>query len=149
VASFPPAFLLITISTSPHSWYKPCPSHSPLLDNYNYTWWKAQIMKIPIMLFFPPSHHFMPPWSYIFLTTLSSNTLSLGSRPTATRKIWRHWESNPGPLGLTSEAVWVAPIWWKMCHFMQQHHWSSLHCQLCYTCMPFHAPQLICDAMTL
>jgi hypothetical protein len=46
-------------SSSPHSFYMPCPSHPPWLDHSNYVWRGVQVMKFLIMQFSPISslHH--------------------------------------------------------------------------------------------
>jgi hypothetical protein len=41
----------------------PWPSHPPLLDHSNYTWWTIQVMKLLVMQFSPASYHFIPLWS--------------------------------------------------------------------------------------
>jgi hypothetical protein len=46
-------------SSSPHSCYMLCPSHPPWLDNSNYVWRGAQVMKLIIMQFSPISGHFI------------------------------------------------------------------------------------------
>jgi hypothetical protein len=41
----------------------PCRSHPPWLDHSNYTWRRAQAMKLLILGFSPSSCHFISPWS--------------------------------------------------------------------------------------
>jgi hypothetical protein len=48
------------ISHLAHTCYMPRPSHPPWSDNPNSIWWRVQIMKHLIMLFSPPSSHFIP-----------------------------------------------------------------------------------------
>jgi hypothetical protein len=62
VGSFPLAFLLVTYTraSSPHSCHKPRKPHLPRLDNYSYTWRRAQITQLLVMQFSPPSRHFIP-----------------------------------------------------------------------------------------
>jgi hypothetical protein len=49
----------ICIPLLPHSFYMPCPSHSPSLDHSNYIWRGVQVMKLLIMQFSPICHHFI------------------------------------------------------------------------------------------
>jgi hypothetical protein len=55
------------------------PPHPPRLYNSNYTWQRAQIMKLLVMQLSPPSRHSIPLWSKHSTDTLFSNTLSLYS----------------------------------------------------------------------
>jgi hypothetical protein len=41
-------------SSSPHSFYMPCPSHPPLLTHSNYTWRRVQVIQLLIMQFLEP-----------------------------------------------------------------------------------------------
>jgi hypothetical protein len=45
------------------SFYMPCPSHLPWLYHCNYSWRRAQVMKLLIMQFSPSSSHFIMLWS--------------------------------------------------------------------------------------
>jgi hypothetical protein len=61
VLSFFLTFLPISImhSSSPHSCYMPCQSHTPWLDHSNYTWWRVQVMNLLTMQFYATSRHFI------------------------------------------------------------------------------------------
>jgi hypothetical protein len=48
------------IPLPPHLCYLGCPSHPPWLNDSNYTWWRAWVMKHLIMQFSTPSCHFTP-----------------------------------------------------------------------------------------
>jgi hypothetical protein len=62
-----------------HACYMPCPSNPLWLAHSSYIWWRIQVAKLLIMTFFPTSCYFNPLRStYILLSTLFSNTLSLG-----------------------------------------------------------------------
>jgi hypothetical protein len=55
--AFPPISYMH--SSSSHSCYVLCPSHSPWLDHSNYVWRGVQVMKLLIMQFSPISRRFM------------------------------------------------------------------------------------------
>jgi hypothetical protein len=44
-------------SSSPHTYYMPCPSLSPWLDESNYVWRRAKFMKPSIMMVSPTSYY--------------------------------------------------------------------------------------------
>jgi hypothetical protein len=44
--------------SSAHSCYISCPSHRPWLD-FNYTWWRVQVMTLLVMQFSPNSYHLL------------------------------------------------------------------------------------------
>jgi hypothetical protein len=46
-----------------HSCYMPRPPHPPRLDNFNYTWRRAQIMQLLVMQLSPSSRYSVPLWS--------------------------------------------------------------------------------------
>jgi hypothetical protein len=73
--AIPPISYMHSLSLS-RSWYMPCPSHPPWLEQSNYTWWNVQVMKLLTMSFSPISCLFVP---NILLSALFSNTLSQGS----------------------------------------------------------------------
>jgi hypothetical protein len=62
VVGFLPACLLITHirSYSHHSCYMSCPSHPPLLYDFDNTWLRTQVLKLLVMQFSPPFCHFKP-----------------------------------------------------------------------------------------
>jgi hypothetical protein len=66
-------------SFTSHTCYMPCLSHPPLLDHYNYLWWRVQVMKLLIMQFFLPHSISFLFGINIFLNTLFSNIFSLYS----------------------------------------------------------------------
>jgi hypothetical protein len=59
---FPLGFTLVSYiySSSSHSCYIPCPSYSPTLDRFNYTWRRVQVTIPLVMQRSPPSRHFIP-----------------------------------------------------------------------------------------
>jgi hypothetical protein len=64
-------------SSSPHSCYMLCPSHTPSLGHSDYTCRRVQVTKLLIMQFSQTSCHPIPLGSNIFLSILVSNTLNL------------------------------------------------------------------------
>jgi hypothetical protein len=54
-----PANNIYTFLFSPFVPNFPFPTHPPRLDNFNYTWRRVQILKLPVMQFSPPSRHFV------------------------------------------------------------------------------------------
>jgi hypothetical protein len=63
----------------------PIPCSSTCFSNY--TWRRVQITKFIIMQFSPLSHHLIPPWPKILLSTLFSNTFSLCSSLNVRNKV--------------------------------------------------------------
>jgi len=63
--------------TSPvlYTSYMPRPCYSSWIDHSNNIWWWVQIIKLPIIEFYPLPSSFLSP--QFFLNTLFSNTLSL------------------------------------------------------------------------
>jgi hypothetical protein len=59
-----------------------CPAHVILLDNYNFTWRRLQIIQFLFVQFSPPSRR-----PYILPSTLFSNTLSLCSSLNVTDQV--------------------------------------------------------------
>jgi hypothetical protein len=62
-----------------HACYMPYPSYPPWLHHSNYTWRRAQVMKLLVMQFFPTSRHFISLQCKHSPQTLFANILSLCS----------------------------------------------------------------------